>query len=87
MLGFIFTFATFKDKEDVKKENDKESEKSQEDEKKNIGENIDRSFLNKEIIASPFTGKIIPLKDAQDEAFASGALGRGVAIIPSEGVV
>lgn len=87
VLGFIFTFATFKDKEDVKKENDKESEKSQEDEKKNIGENIDRSLLNKEIIASPFTGKIIPLKDAQDEAFASGALGRGVAIIPSEGVV
>lgn len=77
-LGFILTFITFKDKEDIVKK----------EENKIIGNKIVKeNLMNKEIIASPFTGKIIPLKDAQDEAFASGALGRGVAVIPEEGVV
>ncbi len=42
---------------------------------------------NKEIIASPLTGKVIPLKNVKDDAFAQGALGNGIAIIPSEGKV
>lgn len=85
VLGFIFTYITFKDKD----ENNKQEVKSDINNtaKENIIENPNKSLLKKEIIASPFTGKIIPLKDAKDEAFASGALGRGVAIIPTEGVV
>lgn len=85
VLGFIFTFVTFKDKTDETAENKETENKTENNE--NIIENVDRSLLNKETIASPLTGKIIPLKDSQDEAFASGALGRGVAIIPEEGVV
>ena len=42
---------------------------------------------NKEIITSPLTGKVIPLKNVKDDAFAQGALGNGIAIIPSEGKV
>ncbi|MFJ6413112.1 beta-glucoside-specific PTS transporter subunit IIABC [Terribacillus saccharophilus] len=37
------------------------------------------------VIASPFQGAIVPLSEIKDEAFATGALGKGVAIIPSEG--
>lgn len=37
------------------------------------------------VIVSPFTGQVIPLAEIEDAAFASGALGEGVAIVPSEG--
>lgn len=40
-----------------------------------------------EIIASPLVGDILPLSAVADEVFASGALGKGVAIQPSEGKV
>lgn len=38
-------------------------------------------------IYAPVAGKIIKLSDIQDEAFASGAMGEGIAIEPSEGKV
>lgn len=40
-----------------------------------------------ETINSPIKGKVIHLDELEDKAFASGALGKGVAIIPSEGKV
>lgn len=40
-----------------------------------------------EIIASPLTGRAMPLSEAPDEVFASGAMGKGIAIEPTEGVV
>lgn len=36
---------------------------------------------------SPVKGKVLPLAESADEAFASGALGQGVMIEPEEGVV
>ncbi|WP_366248574.1 beta-glucoside-specific PTS transporter subunit IIABC [Terribacillus aidingensis] len=41
--------------------------------------------IGNEVIASPFQGSIVSLSEIKDEAFATGALGKGVAIIPSEG--
>ncbi|WP_143595306.1 beta-glucoside-specific PTS transporter subunit IIABC, partial [Terribacillus saccharophilus] len=41
--------------------------------------------IGNDVIASPFQGSIVPLSEIKDEAFATGALGKGVAIIPSEG--
>lgn len=38
-------------------------------------------------ISAPLKGKIIPLKEVQDGAFSSEILGKGVAILPSEGKV
>lgn len=38
-------------------------------------------------IYAPVAGKVINLSDIQDEAFASGAMGDGIAIEPSEGKV
>lgn len=39
----------------------------------------------KEIIGSPVKGKVIPLSEVPDEAFAQGILGKGVAVEPEEG--
>lgn len=40
-----------------------------------------------ETIVSPLNGKVIPLSQVEDAAFASGALGQGVAILPDQGVL
>ncbi|MDH5161403.1 beta-glucoside-specific PTS transporter subunit IIABC [Heyndrickxia oleronia] len=41
--------------------------------------------LKNEIISSPFNGEVKALSVLKDAAFASGALGKGIAIEPSEG--
>lgn len=38
-------------------------------------------------IFSPLSGKLIALSEVKDEVFASGAMGNGIAILPSEGRV
>jgi PTS system beta-glucosides-specific IIC component len=38
-------------------------------------------------LVSPMEGTVVPLADVQDEVFASGALGEGVAILPTDGNV
>ncbi len=38
-------------------------------------------------IASPLKGKIVQLEDVEDAAFSSGALGKGIAILPEEGIL
>jgi beta-glucoside PTS system EIICBA component len=40
-----------------------------------------------ETLASPLKGQAIPLERIKDEAFASAALGKGIAILPTEGKV
>ncbi|UOQ86992.1 beta-glucoside-specific PTS transporter subunit IIABC [Gracilibacillus salinarum] len=50
-------------------------------------EMVDNSMSKEEIIASPLNGKIIALQDVSDPVFASEAMGKGVAIMPSEGKI
>lgn len=38
-------------------------------------------------LTSPVSGKVIPLKDVNDETFSSGIVGSGVAVMPSEGKI
>lgn len=38
-----------------------------------------------EVISAPVTGRVIPLSQVEDEAFSSGLLGQGAAILPEEG--
>lgn len=50
-------------------------------------EKKDASMLRKTEIASPVKGQVLKLSDIKDEAFASGVLGKGAAILPEEGKV
>lgn len=72
VIGFIVAFVTFKDKE-----GSVDSNKA-----------IDKSVkVQKEVIKSPLTGNVKALSEIADEAFAQGALGKGIAITPTEGTV
>ncbi|MGO4951871.1 beta-glucoside-specific PTS transporter subunit IIABC [Paenibacillus sp. S25] len=43
--------------------------------------------IEKEILVSPLQGKVLPLEQSSDVAFASGAMGKGILIDPTEGVL
>lgn len=43
--------------------------------------------LQQELIASPMIGEVVALDNVPDEVFASGAMGKGLAINPSDGTV
>ncbi|MBO0477633.1 PTS glucose transporter subunit IIA [Vagococcus sp. DIV0080] len=44
-----------------------------------------KEVKDRETLQSPLTGKVVPMTDVQDEVFASGALGKGIAIEPTIG--
>lgn len=43
--------------------------------------------LKQEIVASPMIGEVVKLENVPDQVFASGAMGKGVAIDPTDGTV
>ncbi|TRZ40278.1 PTS beta-glucoside transporter subunit EIIBCA [Niallia circulans] len=81
IAAFIFTFIAvmilgFKDIQG--KENDKN---------KNVIDKSEEILVEGEKVASPLKGQSIPITEVNDATFASEAMGKGVAIIPSEGKV
>ena len=74
LVGFLLTFLFWKDDTVVEESNDNKEQSTIEKTKK-------------EVIYSPIKGKVKPLEQIKDEAFASGVLGQGVAIEPTEGKV
>jgi PTS system beta-glucosides-specific IIC component len=46
-----------------------------------------KPLVEKIEISSPMTGKILDIEKVPDEVFSSGALGQGVAILPTDGKV
>ena len=54
---------------------------------KSYSQNSENTLVKQEVISSPLKGKLTELKNVEDEAFACGALGKGIAIMPTEGKV
>jgi len=81
VVGFVLALVLtlmfgFKKDEETKDKTNVTSETKQEEPK---------SDVRNEKIASPLTGEVVPLATISDEAFASEALGKGIAIEPTEG--
>jgi PTS system beta-glucosides-specific IIC component len=74
ILGFVFMmFTKFEDDVDSS-----ESSKSG---------NTENTLVKQEVLVSPLKGEVISLSEVKDEAFSKGALGKGIAIEPTEGKV
>lgn len=73
LVGFLLTYFFWKDDTVIEESNKKED--------------LTISNNKKEVIYSPIKGEVKPLEQIKDEAFASGVLGQGVAIVPKEGKV
>lgn len=71
VVSFVLTFVMYKDEEA----------------KETVKEAKNEALISKEVVASPLTGKIVSLSNVKDEAFAQGALGKGIAVLPSEGKI
>ncbi|ENZ9522940.1 PTS beta-glucoside transporter subunit IIABC [Clostridioides difficile] len=80
VVAFALTMILYKD------EKVEESKKVKNKGKEEIKE-VKSTKLEREIVVSPIKGEILKLSDIEDAAFASGVLGQGVAIIPSDGKV
>ena len=54
---------------------------------KAVVEEGEKASVKEQVVSSPITGKVVPLSETPDAVFASGAMGKGVAIEPSVGEV
>lgn len=75
VLGFVVTWFTYKEDKSVDNAEFGSASASEKDKVAVI------------TVAAPADGKIVPLCEVQDAAFSEGALGQGVAIEPSQGVI
>lgn len=50
-------------------------------------ENAEVAYNKPEVLQSPVTGKVIPLKEVDDPVFSSESMGKGLAVEPTEGVL
>lgn len=81
ILGFVLTYATYKDKsavETMKEVNDKPVQKEYKNESKS---------KVRETIVSPMDGNVMTLTEVEDEAFSQGMLGEGIVVEPTDGKV
>lgn len=74
LVGFILTMLFFTDEKAADTIEAKDASVSEE-------------LLDKEIIAMPLHGEILPLSNVKDAAFSQGILGKGLAIEPDQGEV
>ena len=78
LVGFVLTMIFYKDKEEVAEVMEIVEENNNE---------VKSNSLKKVVISSPIKGETIKLEDIEDAAFATGVLGQGLAIKPTEGKV
>jgi PTS system beta-glucosides-specific IIC component len=75
IVGFIVAFAlsyVFGFKDAASKEN---------------STTVEKSLNRKHDVVSPLTGTVVPLTEVKDAAFSSEVMGKGIAILPSQGKV
>lgn len=71
VLGFVFSWFLYKEPETFENEKIEETK-----------------VLNKKVeIYAPIKGAVLPLSEVKDDAFKSGALGKGCAIVPIDGEI
>ncbi|WP_178075845.1 beta-glucoside-specific PTS transporter subunit IIABC [Paenibacillus oralis] len=75
VLGFVFSYLFYKDKEITPAQEEKPEQTHIE---------LDR---NQSEVYAPIKGSLVALRDVNDDAFATMAMGKGIAIEPTEGVV
>lgn len=87
IVSCILELAFYKDGKNKKadKKDDKEADKKADKEVESVKTSKEEVGSKKETIVSPLKGQAIALADVKDEAFSSGALGKGIAIVPKEG--
>ncbi len=81
--GFVLTMIFYK--EDIKEESTITVKETNETINKTAV--LTDSATGEIKIYSPLKGKTVKLEDVEDEAFSSGILGKGVAILPEEGIL
>ena len=82
-LGFALTYLF--GYEDEEKEVKKPSASAQETAK--TLEEAETGLVAEETLVSPLSGDVVALENVNDPVFSSGAMGKGLAVKPSEGVV
>ncbi|WP_195940148.1 beta-glucoside-specific PTS transporter subunit IIABC [Romboutsia sp. 1001713B170131_170501_G6] len=88
-IAFVLTMVLYKDNEieETKDDNETKKDKEVQENIKEETKEVKSTKLEKEIVVSPIKGEVLNLGDIEDAAFASGVLGQGVAIVPSDGKV
>lgn len=87
VIAFIATMILYKEKKTETVETAGSGETRQEVLTEKTEEKKAGSILDQCRIASPLKGKVLPLEQMKDDAFASGVLGKGAAVLPEEGKV
>ncbi len=82
--GFAMAFPTYKDAIAVETA---DATTTVNDIALSVAQNETKVEIKREILKSPLTGKLVALPDVPDEVFASGLLGKGIAVNPSVGKV
>lgn len=77
VIGFLLTYLFWKDEEVVENKN----------ETANTANTENTMKTKSEVLVAPIEGKVVKLENIKDQAFASGALGKGYAIEPKNGKV
>lgn len=82
VVGFSLTYMFGFEDEEVATEKKSETVVTAE-----VVKEAETSLINEETLVSPLSGEVVALEHVNDPVFSSGAMGKGLAVKPSEGIV